>query len=100
MAAIATILNENPREGQKTSSKDVRQGQMTEFLGTLRCATCVDKDYKCWIRESDEGCLLCTSTDVPCVFTRTVVKKDTKAAFLWNDLIEPRSDLQPGNTEQ
>ncbi len=88
MAASGPLLHQEDQARPREILREVRQVQMTEFLGTLRCATCVRGDHKCWIRESDEECLLCTSTHEPCIFTRTVVKQGTKATFSWSDLIE------------
>lgn len=102
MAAPGFSLYEEPQRQDDPHAKfrEVRQGQVTEFLGALRCDACVQADGKCWIRESDEQCLLCTSKDGPCIFTRTMVRRGTKSTFSWDDLIKPEPISRPDALSQ
>ena len=91
---------ENNQEMQEDSLQDVRQDQMTEFLGIMRCAACIRDDRKCWIRKSDDACLLCSSTREPCLFTRTVLKTGPKNDFPWANLTGSRPTAQHESPRQ
>jgi len=68
-------------------SPHVRHDQVTTFLGPLRCSACIQGSHQCLIRESDEKCVVCTVKDDACVFTRSVVKKGSKADYSWEELV-------------
>ena len=85
---------ESDQDVHEESHQDVRQDQMTEFLGIMRCASCIRGDQKCWIRKSDDACLLCSSAHQPCLFTRTVLKTGPKDEFPWGDLTGSKPTAQ------
>ena len=92
--ASSSIRYDSDRDMHEESHQDVRQDQMTEFLGIMRCASCIRDDQKCWIRKSDDACLLCSSTHEPCLFTRTVLKTGPKDEFPWANLTGPKPTAQ------
>lgn len=75
-----------------------RDAETTEFLGASRCEACVKHNRKCWIRQDlENGCLVCSSTEERCIFTRTVKRTAFRTEFTWEQLIE-KNDYEQSET--
>ena len=62
-------------------------GDFVQFNGTARCAACQNKDLKCALQQSDEGCMACAGANRECIFSRYVVVSGPKSSFDWSILL-------------
>ena len=61
------------------------------FQGRLRCGHCQGTNDVCAIRKNAAKCESCEQRSKACHFTRTTVKKGSKADFGWSELLGSNS---------
>ena len=65
----------------------VLHGDFVQFNSSARCKACQNKDLKCVLQHSDEGCMACAGAGRDCIFSRFVNWSGPKSDFSWSILL-------------